>query len=46
MKKIIGSILLAAIIFLVAGCGPGQPLEIESQNLPQTEVFWYVSADR
>jgi hypothetical protein len=44
MKKVTGLILFAAIIFFVAGCGPGQPFEIESQYLPQSEAYSYVSA--
>ncbi len=43
MKTIIILIVLAAIIGLTAGCGPGQPFEIEehfaSHNLAQNHVF-------
>lgn len=43
MKTFIILIVLAAIISLVAGCGPGQPFEIEdhfgSHNQAQINVF-------
>jgi len=34
MKTIIMLIIVAAILYLVAGCGPGQPFEIESMEGP------------
>jgi hypothetical protein len=43
MKKFIILIVFAAIIGLVAGCGPGQPFEIENHfachSQTQSHVF-------
>jgi len=44
MKKMISLILVAVIIFFVAGCGPGQPFEIESQHTPQAETSVCIAA--
>ena len=39
MRTTIALILIAAVIFLVAGCGPGQPFEIEQTlHTPQPAV--------
>jgi len=46
MKKMITLIVLAAIIFFVAGCGPGQPFEIESLHTPQPVTATHVVAAR
>ena len=37
VKKTIILFVIAAIIFLVAGCGPGQPFEISGTHTPQSE---------
>jgi hypothetical protein len=36
--------VIAAIMFFVAGCGPGQPFEIEGMHTPQSESPAYVVA--
>lgn len=36
MKTTIILLVVAAIMFLVAGCGPGQPFEIEGMHTPQS----------
>ena len=36
--KITIVLLVAAILFFVAGCGPGQPFEIEGMHTPQSEA--------
>jgi len=46
MKKMITLIVLAAIIFFVAGCGPGQPFEIESLHTPHSVTATHVVAAR
>jgi len=38
--------VIAAIMFLVAGCGPGQPFEIEGMHTPQSETPMHVVAAR
>ena len=38
--------VIAAIMFFVAGCGPGQPFEIEGMHTPQSESPVYVAAAR
>jgi hypothetical protein len=35
VKKIIILLVVAATLFFVAGCGPGQPFEIEGKHIPQ-----------
>ena len=44
MKTPIAVILVAVILFFVAGCGPGQPLEIESTQTPQSAVTAQVAS--
>ena len=39
-------IVIAIIMFFVAGCGPGQPFEIEGQYTPQTATPTHVVAVR
>jgi len=39
-------LVMAAIVFLLAGCGPGQPFEIEGMHTPQSESAAYVVAAR
>ena len=46
MKTTIILFVVAAILFLVAGCGPGQPFEIEGMHTPQSESPAYVVAAR
>ena len=36
MKTTIILLVIAAIMFLVAGCGPGEPFEIEGMHTPQS----------
>jgi len=38
VKKIIILLVVAATLFFVAGCGPGQPFEIEGKHTPQYEA--------
>ena len=38
--------VIAVIMFFVAGCGPGQPFEIEGMHTPQFESPTYVVAAR
>lgn len=38
MKKIIMLLMLAIVVFFVAGCGRGQPFEIEGRYSPQSET--------
>ena len=44
MKTTIILLVVAAILFLVAGCGPGQPFEIEGMHTPQSESPAHVVA--
>jgi len=44
VKTTIILLVVAAILFLAAGCGPGQPFEIESKNTPQSTVSTHVLA--
>ena len=37
VERTVISFVIAAIMFFVAGCGPGQPFEIESMRTPQSE---------
>lgn len=46
MKITIIMLVMAAIVFLLAGCGPGQPFEIEGMHTPQSESAAYVVAAR
>ena len=46
MRKVILIVLFAVIFFVVAGCGPGQPFEIESRNAPNSETPIQVAAIR
>ena len=46
MKKTIILLVVAAVLFLVAGCGPGQPFEIEGMHTPQSESPAHVVAAR
>jgi len=39
-------LVVAAIMFLVAGCGPGQPFEIEGMHTPQSESGTHAVAAR
>jgi hypothetical protein len=39
-------LVVAAILFFVAGCGPGQPFEIEGMYTPQSESPAHVVAAR
>jgi len=36
MKSTIALILLAVVLLFVAGCGPGQPFEIEGRQAPES----------
>jgi len=38
--------VIAVIMFFVAGCGPGQPFEIEGMNTPQSESPAHIVAAR
>ena len=38
MRTIIAFTLVAVILSFVAGCGPGQPFEIESMHTPQPDA--------
>jgi hypothetical protein len=38
--------VIAAILFFVTGCGPGQPFEIEDMYMTQSESPAYVVAAR
>jgi hypothetical protein len=44
MKTVIMLCIIAFILFFVAGCGPGQPFEIEGMHNPQTLTTAHVSA--
>ena len=46
MKTTIILLVIAAIMFLVAGCGPGEPFEIEGMHTPQSESPAHVVAAR
>jgi hypothetical protein len=37
---------VAAILFFVAGCGPGEPFEIEGLHTPQSAASAQVAAAR
>ncbi|MHC4203492.1 MAG: hypothetical protein ACYSTT_02495 [Planctomycetota bacterium] len=46
MKITIILFVIAAILFFVTGCGPGQPFEIEDMYMTQSESPAYVVAAR
>ena len=46
MKITVILLVIAAIMFFVAGCGPGQPFEIEGMHTPQSELMVFVAAVR
>ncbi len=46
MKITIILLVVAAILFFVAGCGPGEPFEIEGMHTPQSESSTHVVASR
>lgn len=46
MKTTIILFVIAAIMFFVAGCGPGEPFEIEGMHTPQSESPAHVVAAR
>jgi len=46
MKSFVILVVVAAIICFVAGCGPGQPFEIEEHLSSQTGAQIQVSAAR
>lgn len=46
MKTTIILFVIAAIMFFVAGCGPGEPFEIEGMHTPQSESPEHVVAAR
>ncbi|MFH1719742.1 MAG: hypothetical protein ABIF19_20510 [Planctomycetota bacterium] len=46
MKTTVMLIIVAAMLFLLAGCGPGQPFEIESRGVPQSATAGQVAAAR
>lgn len=46
MKTTIILLVVVSILFFVAGCGPGQPFEIEGMHTPQSESSAHVVAAR
>lgn len=46
VKTIIILFVVAAMLFFVVGCGPGEPFEIEGMHTPQSEPAAYVMAAR
>jgi hypothetical protein len=46
VKKTTILFVIAAIMFFVAGCGPGEPFEIEGMHTPQFESPAHVVAAR
>jgi len=46
MKTVILICVIAFIMLFVAGCGPGQPFEIEGHNAPQSVTETFVTAAR
>ncbi|MBN2591921.1 MAG: hypothetical protein JXA81_00330 [Sedimentisphaerales bacterium] len=46
MKITIILLVVSTILFFVAGCGPGQPFEIEGMNTPQSESPAHIVAAR
>jgi len=46
VKTAIILLVVASILFLVAGCGPGQPFEIEGTHTPQPEATTQLFAAR
>ena len=45
MKMTITLILIVASILFIAGCGPGQPFEVNNPSTPQSAVTQVASAD-
>ncbi|MBN2182044.1 MAG: hypothetical protein JW715_09020 [Sedimentisphaerales bacterium] len=41
MKTVIMVLVIAFVVVFIAGCGPGQPFEIEGRHTPQsaTPIF-------
>jgi hypothetical protein len=46
MRTAIMLIVVAAILFFVCGCGPGQPFEIEGMHTPQSGTQTSVAVAR
>ena len=46
MRTVIMLILIAIVMVFLAGCGPGQPFEIEGQHTPQNVTSTHVVAVR
>jgi hypothetical protein len=46
VRTIIILLVVAAIMFLVVGCGPGQPFEIEGMNTHQSEPAAHIVTAR
>ncbi len=46
MKITIILVVVGAILFFVAGCGPGEPFEIEGMHTPQSASSTHVVAAR
>jgi len=44
VKTTVILLVIAATLFFVAGCGPGEPFEIEGMHIPQTEAASHVVA--
>ena len=45
MKMTVTLILIIAAMLLIAGCGPGQPFEVNNPSTPQPTVTQVASAD-
>jgi len=46
VKTIVMLAVVGAILLFAAGCGPGQPFEIEGRHNPQTDAEAHVVAAR
>jgi len=46
MKTVILLCVIAFVLFFIAGCGPGQPFEIEGMHNPNTLTPTHVVAVR
>jgi predicted small lipoprotein YifL len=46
MKTILTAAIIAAILFVVTGCGPGEPFEIENLNANESVTITQVEAAR
>ena len=46
MKMILTLVIIAAILLVVTGCGPGEPFEIESLNANESVTITHVEAAR